>query len=64
MRLQVAAREIEEKKPVLVVIDGVLEQGQALFKHIGRLTAELVVVKDAVGARLVILLEARGVEQA
>ena len=64
VRLQIAAGEIEEQQPVVVIVDRVVEQGQPLLQDDSRLFQILVVGEDAVLAGAVVLLEAGGVEQA
>ena len=59
VRLQVAAGKVEEQQSVVVVVERVVEQGQAFFQdHVG-LLKEFVVGEDAVFAGTVILLETR-----
>ncbi len=59
VRLQIAAGKIKEQQTVVVIVDGIFEQGQPFLQDFVRLLDEFIVVEDAVLAGVSSLLENR-----
>ena len=64
VRLQIAAGEIEEQQPVVVIFDRIFQQRQPFFQNEAGLSQKVFVSKDAVRTGFVVFLKARSVEQA